>query len=320
MSLVNPEKPIQPFVVNLTGINNKMLRNAPKFYEVAKRIVEITDGCTFIAHNTSFDYRVLRTEFDRLGFNFERNTLCTVELSKKLFPEQESYSLGKLCRSLGIPFSNRHRAEGDTQATVKLFETLLFKDDKKEIVKSTIKPIEDLKLSTRLQQILDGLPIESGVFYFHNSKGKILFIGKNSNIKRGVNNQFLRESKKMKQLVSQTKNVSYDIFGNDLMNDLKYYKEVKLHKPRFNKFIKPVTNKDDFSNDNMIIIDKGRHESEQSVILIENNQYIGNTFVDLNYQINNIEILHNLITPEKEDNNKRLLIKKHLQNKKVQKI
>ncbi|MDP2059397.1 MAG: 3'-5' exonuclease, partial [Flavobacteriaceae bacterium] len=107
--LVNPEKPIQPFVVNLTGINQNMLRSAPKFYEVAKRIIEITDGCILVAHNAVFDYRVLRMEFDRLGYPFERNTLCTVELSKSLIPEMQSYSLGKLVRALGIPMSDRHR-------------------------------------------------------------------------------------------------------------------------------------------------------------------------------------------------------------------
>ncbi|NNC70454.1 MAG: 3'-5' exonuclease, partial [Flavobacteriaceae bacterium] len=99
ISLVNPERKIQPFVVNLTGIDNNMLRTAPKFYEVAKRIVEITDNCIVVAHNAKFDYRILRTEFRRLGFDFKRQTLCTVELSKKLIPDLESYSLGKLCRA-----------------------------------------------------------------------------------------------------------------------------------------------------------------------------------------------------------------------------
>ncbi len=86
ISLVNPEKEIQPFVVKLTGINNAMLRSAPKFYEVAKRIIEITQDCIVVAHNSSFDYRILRTEFNRLGYDFIRPTLCTVELSKKLIP------------------------------------------------------------------------------------------------------------------------------------------------------------------------------------------------------------------------------------------
>ena len=121
ISLVNPEKEIQPFVVNLTGINSKMLQTAPKFHEVAKRIVEITEDSVLVAHNAQFDYRILRTEFRRLGYNFERKTLCTVDLSKTLLPDAESYSLGKLVRSLGIAVSDRHRANGDALATLKLF-------------------------------------------------------------------------------------------------------------------------------------------------------------------------------------------------------
>ena len=135
ISLVNPEKPIQPFVVKLTGINNAMLRSAPKFHEVAKRIIEITEGCIIVAHNTVFDYRILKTEFRRLGYDFKKQTLCTVELSKQLIPEQESYSLGKLVRSLGIPVTDRHRASGDALATVELFKILLVKDIDKEILK-----------------------------------------------------------------------------------------------------------------------------------------------------------------------------------------
>ncbi len=297
-----------------------MLRNAPKFYEVAKRIIEITDGCVLIAHNTSFDYRILRTEFDRLGYNFERETLCTVQLSKKLFPDLPSYSLGKLCKSLGIPFSNRHRAEGDTLATVKLFEMLLYKDASKEIVKTTIKPIQNIRLATRLTRILDDLPQQEGVFYFHNNKGKILYIGSHKNIKKAVNNLFIREAKKIKKMISFTETVTFELLGNELISNLKLYKELKIHKPMFNRFVKPVLKTTHFSNENMMIIDKGRSETEHSVLLIENNHYIGTTFVDLNYQINNIEVLRNLITKEEEDNNMRLLIKKHLQTNKVQKI
>ena len=142
-SLVNPERNIQPFVVNLTGINNQMLQNAPKFHEVAKRIIEITDNCTIVAHNAQFDNRILSTEFDRLGYPFEKNMLCTVELSKKLIPDLSSYSLGKLVKSLGIPITDRHRAQGDAKATVELFKILLEKDIEKIIISDTIK--KDLK-------------------------------------------------------------------------------------------------------------------------------------------------------------------------------
>ncbi|HEX8577535.1 MAG TPA: 3'-5' exonuclease, partial [Flavobacterium sp.] len=125
ISLINPEIPIQPFVAKLTGINNEMLRLAPKFFEVAKRIIEITQDCIIVAHNTVFDYRILRTEFRRLGYDFQSKTICTVELAQKLLPEQPSYSLGKLVRALGIPMADRHRASGDALATVKLFKMLL---------------------------------------------------------------------------------------------------------------------------------------------------------------------------------------------------
>src|SRR5690606_29989724 len=169
---------IQPFVVGLTGINNEMLRNAPKFYEVARRLVEITSDCILVAHNANFDYRILSTEFGRLGFEFERQTLCTVELAQKLIPGQQSYSLGKLVRSLGIPLSDRHRATGDAQATVKLFKMLLAKDTEKEILISSVRSKPKLTMDTKLVRLLEELPSITGVYYLHNSAGKIIYIGK----------------------------------------------------------------------------------------------------------------------------------------------
>src|SRR5690625_1990310 len=160
-SLVNPERKIQPFVVGLTGINNDMLRYAPKFYQVAKRVTEITEGCIIVAHNAKFDYRLLRLEFRRLGFEFERKTLCTVELSKKLIPQMPSYSLGKLTKNLGIPIIDRHRAVGDAQATVKLFRLLLNKDSQKNILRTKVKL--QPKMGKALENIVDELPGETGV-------------------------------------------------------------------------------------------------------------------------------------------------------------
>ena len=112
ISLVNPKRPIQPFVVGLTGINNKMLHNAPKFYEVAKRIIEITQDCVIVAHNAQFDYRILSLEFDRLGYDFDRKSLCTVALSQELLPGHASYSLGKLVRACLLYTSPSPRDRG----------------------------------------------------------------------------------------------------------------------------------------------------------------------------------------------------------------
>jgi DNA polymerase III subunit epsilon len=131
-------KEIQPFIQNLTGINKEMLKNAPKFTDISKKIIDITNNCTLVAHNADFDYRVLRNEFTNIGVSFNRKTLCTIELSKELLPEQDSYSLGKLSASLGIKIEKRHRADGDAMATLKLFKMLLEKD-KANVIDRLIK-------------------------------------------------------------------------------------------------------------------------------------------------------------------------------------
>lgn len=130
-------KEIQPFIQNLTGINKEMLKNAPKFRDISKKIMDITNNCTLVAHNADFDYRVLKNEFTNIGVNFTRKTLCTIELSKELLPEEDSYSLGKLTTSLGIKIEKRHRADGDAMATLKLFKMLLEKDKENVIDRLT---------------------------------------------------------------------------------------------------------------------------------------------------------------------------------------
>ncbi len=128
-SLIHPEMDIPLFITNLTGINNKMVEHAPKFYEIAKKIVEMTAGRIFVAHNVQFDYKFVKQEFERLGYDYNCKTLCTVKLARKLLPGHPSYSLGKLCAELGIEINGRHRAAGDALATVKLFEILLQKNE-----------------------------------------------------------------------------------------------------------------------------------------------------------------------------------------------
>lgn len=235
ISLVNPEREIQPFVVNLTGINSRMLRDAPKFYEVAKRIVEITEDCIIVAHNASFDYRILQLEFKRLGFEYKRKSLCTVELSKKLIPEMESYKLGKLVRALGIPMSDRHRASGDALATVKLFQLLLDKDSEKNIIQQAVKTEIRKKVATRLLDILENLPSATGVYYMHNLKGEIIYIGKSKNIKKRVNQHFTGKNNKSKKIQKQVAAVTFERTGSELVALLKESEEIKRKKPIYNR-------------------------------------------------------------------------------------
>lgn len=127
-TLLNPEIDIPYFITKLTGIDNNMVDNAPKFYEVARKIVELTAGRIFVAHNVNFDYKFIQEEYRRLGYEYKRKTLCTVKLARKLLPGHTSYSLGKICGDLNIKIEGRHRAAGDALATVKLFELLLEKN------------------------------------------------------------------------------------------------------------------------------------------------------------------------------------------------
>lgn len=235
ISLVNPEIPIQPFVVKLTGINNAMLRSAPKFFEIAKRVIEITEGCVLVAHNADFDYRILRTEFRRLGYDFNIKTLCTVELSKKLLPEQTSHSLGKLVRALGIPMADRHRASGDAMATVKLFKMLLDKDLEKEIITGLIKSEIQKGIAPKLLDIIGSLPSKTGVYYIHNEEGKIIFIGKSRNIKKRVNQHFTGITRSAKKIQAEVFTVTYEETGNELIALIKEAQEIKINKPVYNR-------------------------------------------------------------------------------------
>jgi len=414
ISLVNPEKPIQPFVVKLTGINNAMLRSAPKFYEVAKRIIEITEGCILVAHNTSFDYRILRTEFSRLGYDFVKPTLCTVELSKKLIPGQVSYSLGKLVRALGIPMSDRHRASGDALATVKLFKMLLAKDTEKEILISLIKAEIKSGLTPKLLDIVESLPSKTGIYYMHNEKGDLIYIGKSKNIKKRVNQHFTGTTNKSKKIQMEVFAVTYEETGSELVALLKESEEIKINKPIYNRAqrksifqwalydvldengylnlrlqkadgrkkeitsytslqegknalfritekynlcqklnglyetqngcfqykikecngaclgketpeiynerVEEFINEMTFDNNNLVLIDRGRTINERSAILIENGIYKGYCFYELNYQINNIEVLKNIIIPMQNNRDTRTIIQGYLRKNKVMKV
>lgn len=238
ISLVNPELPIQPFVVGLTGINNDMLRNAPKFYEVAKRIIEMTTDCVIVAHNAKFDYRILRLEYRRLGYEFQRKSLCTVELSKKLIPGMPSYSLGKLVKNLGIPIANRHRADGDALATVKLFKLLLSKDSEKTILSKNVRSNPKLHLDSKLIRIVEDLPSITGVYYMLDKNGEIIYIGKSKNIKKRINQHFTNDTHKSKKMQEEISEVSYEPTGTELLALLKENEEIKKTKPKYNRALR----------------------------------------------------------------------------------
>ncbi len=320
ISLVNPEQPIQEFVVKLTGIHNKMLRNAPKFYEVAKRIVDITKDCTLVAHNANFDYRILRTEFKRLEFDYHRNTICTVELSRHLIPDEPSYSLGKLCRSLGIPMSDRHRANGDALATVHLFKLLLEKDTKRKTLASVIKYVDKRTLKERLNALIEPIPEKEGLFFVHNTQGKVIYIGKGRTMKNELQHLFSKSSKRAVKIQEKAHRVSYEETGNLLFTRLKYVLALEELSPKYNfKNGKPGVNSS-FANDNFIILHKGRTLDEHAVVLIENQEVVGYGYTNLAFQESKLDILKKILTPISEKQLAKRIVKNYLKNHSVSKL
>ena len=313
ISLINPERDIQPYVQKLTGINPKMVRTAPKFFQVAKRIIEITEGSILVAHNAMFDYRILRTEFRRLGFDFQRQTLCTVDLSQRLIPEAESHSLGKLVRSLGIPVSNRHRANGDALATLKLFQVLMGRDAKKDILKEVIRAEAHGELSSRQLRLVESVPRDIGVYYLFNKEGELIYLGNSRNMQAAVNAHFTGESQPGLALRKETREVRFERTGSEFMALLKTHLELLANRPTHNKSIQStgpsnrnhitVKGKDiSLTGRQLLLIDKGRHEGERSAVWIQDRVVKGMGYYQLNHQINNIHILENLLTPIKESN------------------
>jgi DNA polymerase-3 subunit epsilon len=225
-SLINPEQPIPYMVTRITGISNEMVANAPRFFEVAKRIVEMTEGTTFVGHNASFDYNFIRHEFKRLGYNYRRPTICTVKMSRKLLPGMQSYSLGKLCNELGISIENRHRAAGDALATTRLLE-LLLQTDRESIEKMS---------GFTIPEIIKEVPEETGVYYLHDEQGNIIYIGKSNNMfERLLQHLRNNDTNKAIEMRNRLHSVSYELTGSELIALLLESDEIKKHKPIFNR-------------------------------------------------------------------------------------
>lgn len=236
-TLVNPERPIQPFVVALTGITDQMVEDAPTFGEIASKILSLTEGKIFVAHNVRFDYGVIRREFNKLGINFHRKQLCTVKLSRKILPGYPSYSLGNICRDLNIPNSDRHRAYGDALATTLLLEKIIF-NDKNLLIHSLVEEEVQLNLlpPNLPPTIMDNIPELTGVYQFLDQKGKILYIGKSKNIRKRLLSHFSNDinNKSWLKLKSYIYDIQYLVTGSELIAEIVESEEIKRFMPPFN--------------------------------------------------------------------------------------
>lgn len=242
-TLINPGVPIPRYIQSLTGITDEMVENAPTFKEVAERIYQLLGENIFVAHNVNFDYSFLQHHLQLAGYNLRSKKLCTVRLSRKIIPGLPSYSLGNLCRSLQISISNRHRASGDAAATLQLFGLLLRQDTNNAIIAALNVRSKEQFLPPNLDpDSVFSLPVTPGVYYFHDKKGKVIYVGKAKNIRKRVNSHFTGNNagRKRQELLRNIHTISHEITGTELMACILESVEIKRLWPLYNRSQKSI--------------------------------------------------------------------------------
>jgi len=235
-SLVHPEMSIPPFITQMTGIHDRMVESAPRFYQIARRVVELTEDTVMVAHNAQFDYGFLKEEFRQLGYHFHLPTLCTLRLSRHYFPHLPSHSLESLIRSFGIRVQHRHRALDDALATAQIFHAIL----KRERFHT-----EPKRVLTRLQQIcriphristdqLDQLPKACGVYIFKDRHNRILYIGKSKNLRQRIRSHFRIQNPRHALLFQNVAKIDCALTGNELLALLLERELILKHRPAYN--------------------------------------------------------------------------------------
>ena len=237
-TLINPQQSIPYYIQGLTGINDAMVANAPLFSDVAEKIYQTLQGCVFVAHSVNFDYSFVKHALQDCGYEINLNKLCTVRLSRKIIPGLPSYSLGKICAYLDIDIENRHRAGGDAEATVKLFEILLQRDTENIIGKFLKRNSKEQALPPNLpKEQFERLPNEAGVYYFHDQKGKIVYVGKAIDIKKRVSSHFSNNSpnKQKQDFLRSIHGITHEVCGNELMALILESHQIKHLWPEHNR-------------------------------------------------------------------------------------
>jgi DNA polymerase-3 subunit epsilon len=262
ISLVHPHRSVQPYVSKMTGITDKMLLRAPRFHEIAKRLIEITEDSVIVGHNVDFDYRMLRQEFARLGYVFERKTLDTIKLSQELIPNLKSYGLDKMCDELGLSRTNKHRAESDARATLELFEILREKDRQKGISSFEQSISENDYLKDKISDLQRSIKHSRGLYYLYDRHGKLLYLGASDNIKASINRLFLSSTEKSQKLQQEVHSLKIEPVGNWLISRVKRESELNEAKPPFNSL---AVSKDKYG----IFVDKREKPPRLSIIPLE---------------------------------------------------
>jgi DNA polymerase-3 subunit epsilon len=240
-SLVNPQKYISPAIFALTGITNEMVADAPTFDTISNRVFELLSDRIFVAHNVNFDYSFVRHKLENAGLKWTAPKLCTVRAARKIKPGLSSYSLGRLCNSLGISLENRHRAGGDADATTILLSKLLEWDFNGEITKMIKKTADDQRLPPNLPpEDFAKIPETPGVYYFYNEVKKVIYVGKAVNLKKRVASHFSghKITPQRQHFLRDIHAITFEICANELMALILECAEIKHLWPTYNRALK----------------------------------------------------------------------------------
>lgn len=237
-SLINPKVRIPPFIQSLTGITDDMVRDAPAFADVADEVVALLDDRLFIAHNARFDYGFLKNEFRRTGQDFRPAVLCTVRLSRKLFPGFARHNLDALAERHRLEVSQRHRALGDAQLIWQFWNRLHETHAPEEIDEAISKLLSRPTLPSRLDDLrIDAIPASHGVYLFYGENDLPLYVGKANNLRRRVLAHFSADhmSSREIQLSQQVERIEWIETAGEIGALLQEARLVKKLQPAHNK-------------------------------------------------------------------------------------
>ncbi|WP_285008484.1 exonuclease domain-containing protein [Pedobacter faecalis] len=245
-TLINPLQDIPPYIEALTGISNEMVATAPTFKMVAERIYGMLHDKVFVAHNVNFDYSFIRHQLSGCGYDLQCRKLCTVRLSRKLLPGHRSYSLGKLCSALNIEIKQRHRAGGDAAATAILLGMLIAADQEGFIPQTLKKASKEQVLPPNLSKAqIDRIPAGAGVYYFKDSKGKVIYVGKAKNLRKRVCSHFTGNNtgRQRQNFLKDIHTIDFELCGTELMAFILEAAEIKRLWPENNRAMKRYEHK-----------------------------------------------------------------------------
>ena len=250
-SLVNPECPIPPYIESFTGISNQMVAEAPRFAEIAAVVRDKLQGAVFVAHNARFDYSFLRSEFLKRDMDFTAKVLCTVKLSRRLFPDYHRHNLDAVMERHGLTCGARHRAMGDARVIHDFWCKLRRELPEERLAGAVQTVLGSHKLPAHLPPgLADDLPEGTGVYRFLGEDDVLLYVGRSNSLRSHVCGHFADGASRNRRLASQVRRIEWLETAGELGAMLREAQWIKAQQPLFNRRAKSATQSHTLRADN----------------------------------------------------------------------